>query len=655
MPSSIKFALGLLVALGFTLFGGSVFAAVTPTQQPTITPSDDAHRDSASQQEPEMSPESLQRSQDLDAEITTALENSFPAASMDSYSDAWKNAVEKLKVANTAKVEESISNWRNSGTMVPVSLSEIPLFGNVSITSQIQHNTNFMQGLRYAAPPSRHRIISATGPNHLEGANRRLKDITDKLSSVSCGNFDWVVQLKGKFNKEALTNYVTGLSESALAAAPMALLATWSPTLYEIVKWLRMFAGTEVDADAQSCAVMEGAMSDVGNRMVRGAGWPECMKQASAGGMAYNEANKACQGGEASPFDGLENRLGNIKGLGLDGASANLTDMAANNVLERENYDREVTRQVVGQSLTKAQSDLDAIPNPGPAPNPVTDAWKLANEKYTSALKVRDVAQQSFTLAAADTASNSSVWNALQYGLAKNARDLVGSIRVTGRADIDFPGLKKETFKLHFQTQTILLMGELREYLKQHARVVVSRFNGSTAYSESQLQLSYHAVGVYLAETMLLPGRSPNATTYATMDRMAWMVAMADVSSPIERLVLEERYRNEEHLVNCSRYEVTKFLWEAWKDGKDDLAKNIEDIIVRSQNPELVTLRSAIEKRFEEIDAIYSEAVTQARAQVLETLPLVNSYKLQHIPSRRLGGGQPIYAPETAEPSYYNP
>lgn len=629
--------------------------------EPVIVPGDEGHARSSAENEPTLTPEQLEWSRDTSAAINAQLDATVPLPDgVESFSRAWHDSVTQLQIRNRERAEDAKARLEASGNTERVDLFENPLFGSVSASAQIIHNTNFMRGSGYAAPPTRHRILAASGPNHLEGANRRLKDITDKLSNVSCGNFDWVVQLKGKFNKEALTNYVTQLSESALAAAPMALLATWSPTLYEIVKWLRMFAGAELDADAQNCHVMMDAMTDVGNRMVRGAGWPECMKRQSEAGMLYPEANRFCQGGQSSPFDGLENRLGNINSLGLDRSSVNVTELAAQGYLNNTNTANsavilEQNQALLNDAIAKAALVPDPGPEPTPSGTPAHEAWAIAKKRHSDAQTLVITAQAKVTGSEASLASHGNVWQALQYGIAKNAQDLVGGIRVSWRGDIDVPTLRKRAIQIHIEMNAFKVMTELRDYLRQHARIVVGRYSGSIAYTNAHLQTSYEAVGIYLTDTMLLPGRGVHATTFATIDRMAWMVVMRDAATSIEAALLEQTYFNELHITHCSTYEVASFLLASWNDGKESLKKQMIDVAIHSQNPDIGRLAEAIEKRFAAIDAIYQEVVTEARERVLETLPLVNAYRLPQIGAARIGGGQYRYAIDPLQSSYYTP
>ena len=110
---------------------------------------------------------------------------------------------------------------------------------------------------------SAYQIISED-KNLLADLDKRMNKITNKLnhSKFACGDFDWIAQLAFDFNKAALEKYVSNLAESALAAAPMALIANISPTLYEIVKWLRANAGMDLNAEKVSCHQMEGALTN---------------------------------------------------------------------------------------------------------------------------------------------------------------------------------------------------------------------------------------------------------------------------------------------------------------------------------------------------------------------------------------------------------
>jgi hypothetical protein len=501
-------------------------------------------------------------------------------------------------------------------------------------------------------------LIEPTG-NLLEEANKKLKETSAKLSRFSCGNFDWLAQLKGKFNKEALMNYVTDLSESALAAAPMALLATWSPTLYEIVKWLRMFAEGELDLQAASCQRMEAAMADIGQRTTRGAGYPECMKAHKD--IDYTKANKICNpGGADSAFDGLEDSMGKLKGLTMPAQRYDVVAEGSKSYMDSTTTgSTAMSVNNANAALAAAQAQLDANPLP-PTPAP-TDEAGFAD--YMDKLDAHNSAQKAYdaALASQQRLANSpdqSLWNTMQYGIAKNAASLFGKISISGHGDLDLGTQSKYKIMIFVNYNGYKHQNELKPYLEQHWKIISDHMAGNNVYSSTDLRQSYEAVMIYAMATMGLKGKNPDEfCDESTIDKVACLLYISQhFDGDVEvGASFENQYQIGAFLRNLSCYEVAHFCREKWEKEKPKLLASIKSRITGGQNPQMNNVAKAVDDNARMLDDAYKELEAEWREKLLPTLATVNSFVYKFDYHRQAGRGQKVYKADTDTTQFYTP
>jgi hypothetical protein len=594
--------------------------------------------------------------------INDTLTGKYPG-NIDPLSADWNDIRKRREADRTKEIEEMMKAYERVQNGYSVTkLGEVPILGTVSVESRVVQQKRSYSADVFGVPGPSFKVIEASG-NLLEDANKKLKNLSNKLSKHACGNFDWLAQLKAKFRKEALEQYVDSLANSALAAAPMALLATWSPTLYEIVKWLRMFAASDLEMQASNCQRMEAAMADIGNRMSRGAGYPECMKQHKD--INYTEANKTCNGG-SSAFDGLENWMGQLKSLGTTNDTIDVVAEAGRYGSENVVAQKSALYNQAIKDRDKAQANFDATPVPGTQP-PVTDpgytAWKRSSDRYLRAKTELDEANETVeNLESPSILSNSdkfSVWDTLQYAVAKNAGDLFGSIKITGRFDLDIGRQDKLFFKLCVDHNGYKLQLDLETALQQHFDIIASQFNGSGFYTQDDLFQSYKALMILCYESMQLRDSSKPGVYFdeSTIDKMAFLFVMyKDLPSSADiRTVIENRYRINAHLRNVTCYEIAAYGKSEWVKERQKWLDQIKQYLLGSQNPQMPHIMKIMEERAKEIDGFWEELAGQWKARVIETLPYVNSFHYRHKGGRQFGAAPPVYAAPSDLPAVYLP
>jgi hypothetical protein len=80
--------------------------------------------------------------------------------------------------------------------------------------------------------------------------------------SKGCSGFDFASSFNSAFSEQILTDYLKGISSSAMAAAPMLLLEYVSPTLADIVKHFNAMTNMRLGLRYAQCEDIEKAAGD---------------------------------------------------------------------------------------------------------------------------------------------------------------------------------------------------------------------------------------------------------------------------------------------------------------------------------------------------------------------------------------------------------
>jgi hypothetical protein len=637
----------LLFGLSASLFGATV---EDQTSGEAVTPLADASRIGIPEPEVFQSADPDEMA-DLLNQVQAAMELKFTPAQMEQIHA-------KVQTANMAEfLEYARGQEAFGGTNESDAASQVWSGGGWGLHASVRRNANFSP-MRHFPSQQSLAIIEATG-NQLSGYNEKLQKVSDRLerSKFACGNFDWVAQLGAKFNKEALEKYVDSLSESALAAAPMAFLANWSPTLYEIVKWLRAFAGADLNAEKVTCENMEQALTNVGQRMIRGPGFPKCIEANKH--LSPHEAYRICGGGRAGIFDGVENSLGKIMSLQGGVEKINVTSVLGD--MMRTPRDTTVDLSSETNAVAKAeddliekQADLDAAPNPGPAPNVAEDSDVAKN--YRLALMAHEEAKKALAKANdtlgekrhdLNVASRTDVgfWNQLGNAVADNLPNIIGNIDISAKAGV------------HIGRQNILdMMLRYRRFGYAHARefwaALVAHGGEITATNPDPTRISegYTAIGGFCWETMQTPWNTagarggsrvwtPKATldysfSYETLDKMAFL-AFAEENlgtDDAQRIQFYERYRVVELTNWIAQLEVFWFLVERTEEVKHEVLTAILNNGSLNQDGVNGVFYTTANNAFD--DVIYACEIKREEA-VIETairVAIVNKFVLTVMP-----------------------
>jgi hypothetical protein len=487
-------------------------------------------------------------------------------------------------------------------------------------------------------------IIEAND-NILDDANSRLHKIANKLekSKFACGHFDWLAQLKGKFNVEALKKYTNSLADSALAAAPMALLANLSPTLYEIVKWLRTAATMELKSEEQKCEQLEAAFTDVGRRMVRGDGCAACMKANRNG--SISDAHRLCNGGDSSPFDGIENAAGYISGLNAQVPNINLTQMIADKM--RPESTPEAVRATenlaaANKSLTKWTIELAASPDPGPKPNfpdgsSEMIAWKNADFKHQTAKKNKEEATKNVQIATTQLDANGAdlgIWAQLSSAVADNLGNIIGDIDLNFRSDLQFGRQRQYQLLLKYKHQAYKHSLEFVGQLETHYLIISAAVPDRVALKESYTRLQAFTFATFKAPWLdLTPSYylDDKTTTldvrfgYDTLDKLAvlWTRYKNGSADSLARTLWADAYRPIEAINAISTYELyDHLLFRAEKD-KDTV---LQEVLNTVKGHAADRIYKAVTKSMDEYISLLTRKRLEQIPILVQTIHAVNQF-----------------------------
>lgn len=578
----------------------------------------------------DLTPEEMATVENVLDDVRTAQDAVLPIADRVDASD-W----EKILVRRAGEVAEfhtSMEEFHGSGYNEHAEYR----LGDWSLSTELRRSPRHYRSSRYIGTGDTLAVIEENG-NLLEEENTRLRRLSDKIekSKFACGDFDWVLQLKGMFNKAALEKYVEELGESALAAAPMALLANWSPTLYEIVKFFRGVASGELNAEKIKCGQLEEAFIDVGRRSIRGPGYAACMKANEGAGISH--AHRICNEDQISIWDGLENQAGKIVGFtgGLD-EPLNITEMIASSIRTGSDPDRPGERQ---QFLNDTQEQLDdararLAANPQPPEPPVgagedaLAAHARAMEAHLSAREAVEELETKVGAIAADINTQSGgVFARLRNGLASNLENIIGNWTADAHFDIQFGAQAQRAFILEHRHSARELAERFSDLLEEHYHLLVDQDATTAELRESRHRLQGFAFGSMNAPWQNLEGPDQSNIRYSfeTLDKLA--VLWTKWKYAEEGTVIKRLWPDEHEfivLINLTtEYEVYEYLHSETERLAPEIlqaaAEQLEGDALRALEGQIQTFLDLVERERRQVIFPLREAVRS-----------VNEFQLPH-------------------------
>jgi hypothetical protein len=543
---------------------------------------------------------------------------------------------QRIELAETRLAEKKKAFGSGGGRSVG---GKIPIFGGAlnAEWDYIYDSSNRISD--YTPPPSTLNIIDGSR-DHLAGLNNRLQAINNKLSKYTCGAFDWQAQFKASFNKEALKQYVTNLTDGAIAAAPMALLANLSPTLYEIVKHLKAVAAMDLQSQKISCEAMEQTMISASGTALRGPGWSDCMKQNESAGLAA--ANRICQQRTNSPYDGIENQVGKIQSPFIDQRPLNVTDMITEGISGDQKYGSQETLNHLNDNVTKAKATYDSLPNPGGPPDASwTDQQK---RQYEDRREAKDKLDQATSEAKAYKDSfdaNNNTWNNTRAGLGQMFKGIVGNIIIRSNGVIEFGNQPLFALRIMRHQHAAQWTWRLQDDLLEHWNILVTAQTAGTAYSQDLLDDTYTHMWALLSESMEerwnspgLDGRHVYQTrvpfTNLTIDKMAaaWAVySEIDKTSGYANRFLNEEAPITDLLSQIGRYEIAYYYYNKYEAAAEALKKEALGFLTGGNN-HLAEVYPVIERRLEDYRKDLLSEILSIEGPLREDVKKINSYRL---------------------------
>ena len=127
--------------------------------------------------------------------------------------------------------------------------------------------------------------------------------------SKGCSGVNLAASCTSTFSEQVLTDYLKGISNAAMAAAPMLLLEYASPTLADIVKHFNAMTNMRLGLRYAQCEDIEKAAGAYIDKLRKNSE-NECIKDKVAQGLDIDSAMKACKEGN-DPFSFLKDAEGN--------------------------------------------------------------------------------------------------------------------------------------------------------------------------------------------------------------------------------------------------------------------------------------------------------------------------------------------------------
>jgi predicted phosphatase len=493
--------------------------------------------------------------------------------------------------------------------------------------------------------------ILTSNQNILEDENRRLNKITNRIkqSKFACGHYDWIVQLKTKFNSDALKTYTDSLVDSAIAAAPMAFIANISPTLYEIIKWLRMNANLDLNTEKMKCEDLERAFTDAGRRMTRGDGYAACM-QANTG-LGISDAHRVCNSGQESPFDGIENLAGNIQGLNANAQNISITDYFADSMRPAVGTNTAskmaaatAHMNAVAANLAQANARLAANPDPGTQPNApngsaAMEAWTKAKRlheeaKASVATYSTDMSEASAAVSAAST--DVGIWGNLRSSLADNLGNIIGNIDLSLKANLQFGRQRQYQLILKYKHQAYLHSLELCTQLETHFSLISANTRDQNNISESYKYLQAYCFGSMqnpwrLMNPVYQIDSNHNSLTvrfgYDTLDKLSclWTLYKNGSADSMARTVWADKFRTIEAINAISTYELYDFLLIHAERDKDTL---LQEVVKTIKGPTDKPIYEHVKTCMDEYISLLTRLREEQIPLLAQTIHAVNQFKM---------------------------
>ena len=566
--------------------------------------------------------------------IQTKMDIIFPTG--DPNGDLWKQ-VNAQRVRENTEYFERLNSWSGDQSTV---VAGNPVDGGFLLTGQTISSPRHFRESRILDGGPTVAIIEANG-NILADQDRRLNNIANKLSKskFACGQFDWALQLRANFNKAALTKFVDNLGESALAAAPMALLANISPTLYEIVKFMRGVASMDLNKSELKCQQLEAAFTDVGRRTIRGDGYAECIKANT--GVGVSEAHRICTQ-EDSPFDGVESAAGGIKGFVGDSEPVSMTQMLGNKMQSQDKTvlaaDAEARKRL---DADVAKAAAGRRPNPGPADPTWTDgdpakvAWTKAETEYKDGERAYAEAVDAHTQGY-KTESDPGVWGRLQNSLADNLGSIIGNIDIGMKANIKVGQQDQYRLSLLYRFQAFKLAEDFGKQLEAHYQVIRQSPRNTDDVKASYAYLLGYSFATAQAPWLTIDdfAISENHHShqvrfgFSTLDKLAvlWTKSRQGTDTSVARTIWETEFRTTEAVNLITEFEVYDYLLMHAKRDKSKLIAEATNLIAKADGSAVIM--AGINKNMDD----YMEFLAAHRRELIPQLCIVidavNSFQL---------------------------
>lgn len=470
------------------------------------------------------------------------------------------------------------------------------------------------------------------GRNRLQTIDNKMKRASNWLNKHTCGGFDWGANFSSMFRVDLLKEYLVNLGEGVIASAPMALLCSFSPTVCEVVKHLKLNLGFQLSAEKQTCQQMEAALTKgVSNELWQGR-YRQCLADQKASGASADKANTECQ----------KFLQGNVKDPSGASIPINVSESAAqaSNSWLQSGYDW------TSSALMKAGSAVDGgaqallnSSNQGGAEG-AAEAGLAQAMGGGAAQKVKDL-----------------VSGMPGGGLLQTAGGLFGNVQFTGSGGLEVGRKRFQLFKLQMDNRAGVVADKLVTSIRQLGGQIMSTAPNGQTIESAHKELSSWTYRTRGGDGGMMPwtdlqygkGRSNLKTQgneyrfdNTTIDKLAVLYMYAtiesatDAGSDQERAFFEKKY-HPIHLVNMlSRYE----LWLYMSVELEKIHKGLIDATSAqpSSSEEIKTKVDTALKQYDQAMADVVKAIDGLENEFLPLLPGINSYVLPRFETPKGGG-----------------
>ncbi len=496
------------------------------------------------------------------------------------------------------------------GSASGIRADSIPIMGPLHLGWTLQHSQSSAARAR-VGNVSTFRIVDSRR-NRVSSVQRRLDRWSEKLnrSKFTCGNFDWVAQFGAQFNREALKEYVSQLEEGVIAAAPMALLANFSPTLYEIVKHMKMIAGMDISAMLGDCNAMEQSLISAGQRAFRGPGYAACMERHASIGI--RRAHQVCNQPSNSAYDGFENARGRIVSPVLDQEPIDIVDTIA----------ARVEPPSMPEAVAAARRELDAVNAQIERHfNPPPPAGHPQRPDYERAVEKRKTAQQNLQLVEETEGWSVSGWDRARAGFATAMRGILGSIVISPALETQFGTTPRLEFRLFMRHQSALAFKDLTEALIYHWSVL-----SSGSINQSQLTHSYTTLRMYMMASFQDSWTEIGPLVDTDIDRLAYQNHLRNaITDPAELAQFDATYHVWAIVSKMARFETAVYAQRYLEGMQAEIMERFDNTFAGGGNPP-PGARDAVVARLTEILTDAAAERKDARAALDRVIAAIRTY-----------------------------